>query len=416
MTTEAAGTVVVGGGHAGFEAAAALRAKGYKAPVRVLCAEPHAPYQRPPLSKGLLLGKAEAYNLPFRSPGFYAAQAIELLVGEAAAAVDRAAGAVETRAGRRLPYDALVLATGARPRLLPVEGAGLDGVVYLRTLDEALDLAARLAAAERVVVVGGGFIGLEAAAAARTLGKAVTVLEAAPRLMGRVVAPVISEHYRRLHEGRGVEVVLDARAGRIEGDDRGRVAAVVTGDGTRLPADLVVVGIGVAPDTALAEAAGIACGDGVLVDERARTSDPAVYAAGDCANHPNRHAGPGLPRLRIESVQNATDQARAAAAAIVGRDEPYDAVPWFWTDQYDAKLQMAGLSGGHEASVLRGDPESGRFSVFYFRGGRLAAADSVNRPGDHLAARRLLAAGAALTPAEAADEGFDLKAALARAG
>jgi 3-phenylpropionate/trans-cinnamate dioxygenase ferredoxin reductase subunit len=412
----AAGTVIVGGGHAGFEAAAALRAKGYKAPVRVLCAEARAPYQRPPLSKGLLLGKAEAYNLPFRSPGFYAAQGIELLVGEAAASVDRAAGVVETEGGRRLPYDALVLATGARPRPLPVEGAGLDGVVYLRTLDEALALAARLAAAERVVVVGGGFIGLEAAAAARTLGKAVTVLEAAGRLMERVVAPVLSGHYLRLHERHGVAVVLGARLDRIEGDREGRARAVVLAGGERLAADLVVVGIGVAPEVALAQGAGIACGDGVLVDERARTgSDPAVYAAGDCANHPNRHAGEGSPRLRIESVQNATDQARAAAAAILGRDEPYDAVPWFWTDQYDAKLQMAGLSRGHDAGVLRGDPDSGRFSVFYYRGGRLAAVDSVNRPGDHLAARRLLAAGAPLGPAEAADEGFDLKAALGRA-
>jgi 3-phenylpropionate/trans-cinnamate dioxygenase ferredoxin reductase subunit len=230
-------------------------------------------------------------------------------------------------------------------------------------------------------------------------------------LMGRVVAPVISEHYRRMHKERGVEVVLGARPVRLEGE-AGRVRAVLMVDGTRHPADLVVVGIGVLPNAELAAAAGLPCANGIAVDERARTADPAMLAAGDCALHPNRFA---RGAIRLESVQNAVDQARTAAATILGHDQPYDTPPWFWTDQYEAKLQMVGISLGHDASVLRGDPASGRFSVFYFAGESLLAIDSVNRPGDHLAGRKMLAAGTALTPAEAADEGFDLKAALQRA-
>lgn len=407
----AAGTVIVGGGQAGFQAAASLRAGGYALPIRIVAEEPHPPYQRPPLSKSHLLGKTDGPPLFYRQPGFYAAQRIELVLGDAVVAVDRAARRVALASGSRLAYDHLVLATGARVRRLPVEGAEQDGVLYLRTLDEADTLRARLLAAERVVVIGGGFIGLEVAAAARMLGKPVTVVELADRLMGRVVAPVISEHYRLLHAGRGVEVLLAARPARLEGAG-GRVGAVVMEDGSRLVADLVVVGIGVLPSQELAAEAGLACSNGVIVDEHARTSDPAILAAGDCARHPNRFAR-GM--IRLESVQNAVDQARAAAATILGQDQPYDTPPWFWTDQYDVKLQMVGISQGHDASVVRGDPASGRFSVFYFAGGRLLAIDSVNRPGDHLAGRRLLAAGTRLSPAEAGDERFDLKAALQRA-
>jgi 3-phenylpropionate/trans-cinnamate dioxygenase ferredoxin reductase subunit len=404
------GVVIVGGGQAGFQVAASLRAEGYQGSIRLVAAEVHPPYQRPPLSKALLLGKMDKSRLLFRQPAFYEAQGIELLLGERVAAVDPAARRVRTAGGRTLAYDALVLATGTRVRPLPVAGTELDGVVYLRTIEESEALARRIAAAERVVVIGGGFIGLEVAAAARMLGKPVTVLEAADRPMGRVVAPVISRFFAELHRERGVELVMDARIARLEGE-AGRVRAVVMEDGGRHPADLVVIGIGVLPNVELAQEAGLACADGIVVDEHGRTSDPHIWAAGECTSHPNRFAG---GRARLESVQNAVDQAKAVAAAILGRHQPYDEVPWFWSDQYEIKLQMVGISRGHDRQVVRGDPASGRFSVFYFEDGRLIAIDSVNRPSDHMAGRRLLAAGTSLTPEQAADEAFDLKAAAQR--
>ena len=403
-----AGVVIVGAGQAGFQVAASLRGDGYAGPVTLLGTEPHPPYQRPPLSKGLLLGKMARERLLFRQPDFYAAQAIDLRLGTTVTEIDRAARTVATTAGERIPYAALVLATGTRVRPLPVPGADLGGVLYLRTIDECEDLGRRIAAAERVVVIGGGFIGLEVAAAVRLLGKPVTVLEAADRLMGRVVAPVISAFYADLHRARGVELVLDARIAALEGDE-GRVRAVAMTDGGRHPADLVVVGIGVLPNIELAQAAGLPCANGIVVDAQGRTADPAIYAAGECTSHPSRFAG-GM--VRLESVQNAVDQAKTVAATILGRAAAYDEVPWFWSDQYEVKLQMVGLSAGHDQQVLRGDPATGRFSVVYFRAGRPIAIDSVNRPGDHMAGRRLLAAGRPLTPEQAADEAFELKRAL----
>ena len=404
--------MIVGAGQAGFQVAASLRADGYPAPIRLIGAEPHPPYQRPPLSKGLLLGKMERERLLFRQPGFYAAQGIELRLGTTVTAIDRAGRTVATEDGQAVPYDVLVLATGTRVRPLRLPGVELDGVMYLRTVQDSEELARRIGAAGRVAVIGGGFIGLEVAAAARVLGRSVTVLEAADRLMGRVVAPVISAFYADLHRTRGVEIVLDARIAAIEGE-AGRVRALVMADGTRQAADLVVIGIGVLPNVELAEAAGLACANGIEVDEHGRTSDPAIFAAGECTSHPNRFAG---GRVRLESVQNAVDQAKAVAAAIRGEPAPYDEVPWFWSDQYEVKLQMVGISTGHERQVVRGDPAAGRFSVFYYRDGRLLAIDSVNRPGEHMIGRRLLAAGVPLSPARAADEGYDLKTALAGGG
>jgi 3-phenylpropionate/trans-cinnamate dioxygenase ferredoxin reductase subunit len=402
-----AGVLIVGGGQAGFQVAASLRADGYGGPVRIVSAEPHPPYQRPPLSKALLLGKMDKARLLFRQPAFYEAQGIELHLGERVDAIDRETRSVRTASGLVLAYETLVLATGTRVRQLPVEGAGLDGVLYLRTIEESEELGRRIAAAERVVVIGAGFIGLEVAAAARMLGRPVTVLEVADRPMGRVVAPVISRFFERLHRERGVELVMNARIARLEGED-GRVRAVLMADGTHHPADLVVVGIGVLPNVELAQAAGLACADGIVVDEHGLTSDPAILAAGECTSHPNRFAG---GRARLESVQNAVDQAKAVAAAILGRHRPYDEVPWFWSDQYDVKLQMVGISRGHDREVVRGEPAGGKFSVFYFKDGRLIAIDSVNRPSDHMAGRKLLSGGTSLTPEEAADEGYDLKAA-----
>lgn len=406
------GTIIVGGGQAGFQVAASLRAGGYDRPVHIVSAEAHPPYQRPPLSKGLLLGKFERDRLLFRQPAFYTTQGITLSLSETVAAIDRETHSVELTSGRSLPYQTLVIATGTRVRPLSVPGADLGGVLYLRTLDESEALARRIVAAESIAVIGGGFIGLEVAAVARQLGRPVTVLEAADRLMGRVVAPVISSFYADLHRTRGVELVLDARIERLEGEG-GQVRAVVTADGMRRAADLVVIGIGVVPNVELAIAAGLPCADGIEVDRQGRTADPAIFAAGECTSHPNRFAG---GRARLESVQNAVDQAKAVAAAILGRDEPYDAVPWFWSDQYEVKLQMVGISRGHDRAVLRGDPKSGRFSVCYFKDGRLVAIDSVNQPSEHMIGRKLLGAPSIdLTPEQAADPGFELRSAIASA-
>jgi len=401
----AAGCVIVGGGQAGFEAASSLRAAGFADPVFVACEEPHLPYQRPPLSKGFVLDKQGLDEIELRPAGYFRDHAIELGLGDPVVMIDREQQTVELASGARRPYDTLVLAVGARNRRLPADAGALDCVMYLRTLTESSAIKARLADARRLVVVGGGFIGLEISAAARTLGRDVTVIEAQDRLMPRVVAPVISDYYRALHASRGVEIVCGAAVDRIEpGTDGG--AAVVLADGRRFAADLVVVGIGVVPNTDLARDAGLTIGNGIVVDEFLRTSDPRIYAVGDCAEHPNAFAA---GRVRLESVQNACDQARVAAADIAGRPAPYAALPWFWTDQYDVRLQMAGLSQGHDLSVLRGAAGTGKFSVFYYNGPRLVAVDSINRPADHMIARRLLAARTPVTPEQASDERISLK-------
>jgi 3-phenylpropionate/trans-cinnamate dioxygenase ferredoxin reductase subunit len=286
----------------------------------------------------------------------------------------------------------------------------LDGVCYLRTDAEAVEIRQRLEHARDIVVIGGGFIGLELAAAARTLGKSVRVLEIQSRLMPRVVSPILSDFYRDLHTGQGVEISLGVALSEIVGYE-GKVSGAVLSDGSVCPADLVLVGIGVIPNIELAYHAALSIENGIVVDEHLRTHDDSIYAIGDCADHPNPFANRSVGgRARIESVQNAVDQAKCVAAAIVGRAENYRAVPWFWTDQFDIKLQMAGLSDGYSQVATRGEPESRRFSVFYFRDGRLAAVDSINRPADHLAGRKLIGAGTGITPEQAADTSVDLKA------
>ena len=399
------GCVIVGAGQAGFEAASSLRAAGFADPVTIIGEEPHLPYQRPPLSKGFVLDKQGMDEIELRPAAYYRDHQIEVITGERVVAIDRTRRQVRLASGAARAYDTLILAVGARNRMLPIEGAALDCVRYLRTLGESGDIKSRLQAAERVVVVGGGFIGLEIAAAARTLGKAVTVLEAQSRLMPRVVAPVISDFYHHMHTARGVTVVCDATVTAITSDPGGG-ASVALADGRRYPADLVIVGIGVVPNVELARDAGLAVANGIVVDDHLQTSDPHIYAVGDCAEHPNRFAN---GRERLESVQNACDQARTAAASIAGTHTPYTALPWFWTDQYEVRLQMAGLSQGHDRCVVRGNTDSARFSVFYFRNERLIAVDSINRPADHMIARRLLAAGARISPEQAADETVELK-------
>jgi 3-phenylpropionate/trans-cinnamate dioxygenase ferredoxin reductase subunit len=401
----AAGCVIVGAGQAGFEAAAALRAEGYQEPIALIGDEPHLPYQRPPLSKGFILDTQGMDEIELRPSQFFTDHRIDLVTGERVTAIDRAAKRVSLSSGASRPYDALVLACGARNRQLPVDGAALDSVLYLRTLDESRTVKERLRDASDIVVVGGGFIGLEIAASARSLGKSVTVLEAQPRLMPRVVAPLVSAFYDTLHTARGVTVACNAAVARI-GGEHGRAQSVRLANGASYPADLVVVGIGVVPNVELARDAGLAIGNGIVVDDCLRTADPAIFAIGDCADHPNPYAD---ARVRLESVQNAADQGRAAAAAIAGRRAPYNAVPWFWTDQFDIRLQMAGLSQGYDEAVTRGNPEAQKFSVYYFKQSRLIAVDSINRPADHIVARRLLASHVPVTPQQAADETVNLK-------
>lgn len=378
-----AGVVIVGGGQGGFQTAASLRAEGYQESITIVGDEPHLPYQRPPLSKGMLLGKQEKRHAILRPAEFFTEQRIDLIT-DRVTSLDLARSSVSLASGGSVLYGHLVLATGARNRTLPVEGA-----VYLRTLDEAVELKQRLSEARSVTVIGGGFIGLEVAAAARALGKEVTVVEAAPRLMGRVVAPVVSDYFRERHVEQGVDVRLNA------------------GQETSLPsADLVLVGIGVVPNDELAREAGLPASNGISVDEFLRTPDPKVFAIGDCAEYPSAFA-PG--RVRLESVQNAVDQGACVARAIAGKPAPYQAVPWFWTDQFDIKLQMAGIAPDFDQAVTRGDPESRKFSVFYYRGGELCSINSINRPAEHLLARKIIAARSSITPEQAADESFDLK-------
>jgi len=396
--------LVIGASYAGLAIAAAAREAGFAGRIALAGDEAELPYQRPPLSKGFLLGKAGAH-LPLKAASFFAEAGIAFLPRRHAVTLDREARQVRFADGSVLGYGQLALATGARAAVLRCEGANLDGVVSLRSLDDAQALSTRLSAAQAIVIIGGGFIGLEVASAAVTLGKQVTVVEAGPRLIGHAVAPEISAYMQGVHERHGVAIRLDTRVERIEGGG-GKVAAVLCADGSRLPCDLVLAAVGAVPNVELAAAAGLALDDGIAVDAFGRTSDPLIFAAGDCTSHPNVHAG---RRLRLSSVQNANDQGRATGCAIAGRAEPYAAVPWFWSDQYDVKLQMVGLGVPGGQAVLRGSPAEGRFSLFRYDGPRLVAIESINRPADHMMGRRLIAAGVSPTPEQAADPAFDLR-------
>jgi 3-phenylpropionate/trans-cinnamate dioxygenase ferredoxin reductase subunit len=400
-----AGTLIVGTGQAGFQTAASLRAEGYEEPITLIGEEPHIPYQRPPLSKGFPLGQQDFESIELRPEKFYQDHRIDLARAKRVTAIDRSGRQATLASGGRIPYEKLVLAVGARNRSLPIKGAELDGVLYLRTLDEAVVLRERLKSAHEIVVIGGGFIGLELAAVACSLGKRVTVLEALPRLMPRVVAPIISEFYRKLHTSKGVKIVCGANVSEIAGAS-GRVQKVLLNDGAAYPADLVLVGIGVVPNVELARDAGLRIANGIAVNDFLQTDDQNIFAIGDCAEHHCVFAG---ARVRLESVQNAADQAQCVASTIAGRQNSYRALPWFWTDQFDVKLQMAGISQGHDRIVIRGNPESQKFSVFYFNANRLVAIDSINRPMDHMIGRKLIAAGVTLTPEQAADESLDLR-------
>jgi len=406
--------LIIGAGQAGVQTAEALRAGGFEGPITLLGDEPHGPYHRPPLSKAWLAGDMEATQLVMRAPEMLARKAIELRTGAKATAIDRAAKRVTLSDGSALPYSGLVLATGSTPRTLPLPGGSAQGVYALRSRDDASAIAERMAVCiERqlpVVVIGGGFIGLEVAATARKKGLTVTVLEAAPRLLGRVLAPLLSDWYAELHRSHGVQLVLGAQIDEIITDHENQATGVRLKDGTLYPAGLVVVGIGVNANDELARAAGLECERGIVVDACGRTSDPAIVAAGDCT----ARRLPDGSLLRLESVQNATEQGKSAAAALLGQERPFTATPWFWSDQYDKKLQMAGLSMGAERWAVRGDIGSGSFSVYHYKGDQLIAADSINASKDHLLVRKLLDAGISPTPQQAGDAGFDLNSLLTK--
>lgn len=377
--------VILGAGHAGGSAAATLRQLGHAGPITLIGEETTPPYQRPPLSKAYLKGEIDRERLLLKPISFYASHDIELRLGTAATGIDCSTRQVQLTDGSTLGYDRLIIATGATPRRLTVPGAELGGVQVLRGLADVEALKPQFRTGARLVVIGAGYIGLEASAIARQMGLQVTVLEAAPRVLARVAGKPLSDFYAQKHRAQGVRIYLDAQIVRLHGE-AGRVSGVELTSGEVIAADIVLVGIGVTPHSLLAKSAGIHCPNGILVDEDARTSDPAVFAIGDCSLRPlvqYTRAG------RLESVHNALEQARLAASAILGRPRPPVEVPWFWSDQYDLKLQTAGLLEGYDQLVTRGDPASHRFACYYLKGDRLLAVDAVNSPADFLFGRKI---------------------------
>ncbi len=404
--------VIVGGGQTGGQAVETLRRRGYRGPVTLIGDESLLPYQRPPLSKKFLAGTLERDRLLIRHADYYAEHSIDLRLGFAATRIDRERQRVELADGTHVDYDRLLLATGSSARLIRVPGAELAGVYYLRSVADVERLRPELVAGRRCVIVGGGYIGLEAAATCRELGVDVTVLDAADRVMSRVVSPWVSRFYEAEHARHGVRILCDAKVSAFVPEPAprhagtARVAAVRLGNDSEVPADFVLVAVGVAPNDALARDAGLACDNGVLVDEYCRTSDASIFAAGDCARHPSIHYG---ARVLLESVDNAFEQAQSAALNMLGIDTVHDKVPWFWSDQYDLKMIIVGLAQGHDHALLRGDPATRSFSVCYLKDGELIAVDTVNAAKDQLSARKLIPARARPDPRNLADPAIPLK-------
>jgi len=398
--------VIAGGGQAGFQVAHSLRLAGFEGSVTVSAEEDRLPYQRPPLSKAYLQEDFGFDRLQLRPESFFEQNRIDLKLADPVTAIDRAAGSVSLASGTVLPFDHLVLALGARNRVLPLPGADLAGVHLLRGAEDAERFREALHSAERLVVIGGGFIGLEVAASARKRGVAVTVLEAADRLMGRVVSPEISGFFLEAHRAMGTEVILGAKVLALTGTTA--VTGVETADG-HYPADLVLVAAGVLPNAELAAAAGLRTEGGVVVDAFMATEDSRIFAIGDCAVFHSRHAEGWV---RLESVQNAVDQAKCVAARIMGGDVPYDSVPWFWSDQGSFKLQIVGITAAADHVHSAGSLEEGRLVTYCFKGDRLLGIETVNRPGEHMAGRKLLSGDLQLARAEVERHDFDLKAHL----
>ncbi len=395
--------VIVGAGQAGAQAVATLRAEGFDGAITMVGDEPFAPYQRPPLSKAYLMGTMERERLFLKPESFYAQADCELILGVAATRIDRAGKTVTLNDGRSLAYDKLLLATGSRVRKVTCPGADLPGVHYLRDIADVDALRDVFAPGRRLAVVGGGYIGLEVAAVAVKRGLDVTVFEALDRLMARAVSPPVSAFYEQAHREAGVKLLLNTSVEGFEGRDR--VEAVRAG-GQLHPADIALVGIGILPNMELAKDAGLDCGDGIVVDLNAMCpADASVFAAGDCT----RHIGREGVEIRLECVQNAIDQARHAALAMVGKPKPYREVPWFWSDQYDLKLQIAGLARPGDAIVVRGEPAARKFAAFHLRDGVVAAVEAVNAAPEYLVGRRLIADGASVTPQRLADTAIPMK-------
>ena len=396
--------IILGAGHAGGQAAASLRQEGCREEILILGEEPHTPYQRPPLSKQYLAGEHGLERVHLRPRKFYEERGIQVRTSARAEAIDRDAQAVVASGGEALPYSKLLLATGSRPRRLMVPGSDLPGIHCLRSIDDADAIRAEMAPGRKLAVVGGGYIGLEVAAVCIEAGLQVRVIEMESRILQRVAAASLSEFYHRLHASRGVSLHTGLKVSGFAGE--GRVRQVLCGE-QAFDADLVIIGIGILPNVELAAEAGLACDNGIVVDDRCRTADPNIYAAGDCTNHPN----PVLNRrLRLESVPNAMEQARVAAANICGGDRQHASAPWFWSDQYELKLQMLGFSADGDVEVMRGDPAENRFAIFHLKDGAVAAADAVNSPREFMLCKQLL--GRKVDAAALADPATDLKSLL----
>ena len=396
--------VIVGSGHAGAQGAESLRRESFEGRIVLIGAEPHLPYQRPPLSKKLLAGELPFERALLKSAAYYEQARIELQMGTRVQSIECRDHRVLLESGAALAYDRLLLCPGSEARRLTVPGVDLGGVYYLRTIDEVEAIRARCRPGARLVVVGGGYIGLEIAATCIKLGVDVTVLEMMDRVMNRVVAPEVSAFFAAEHAAQGVKLHCNTAVAAFDGE--GEIRQVVCSDGRRFAADVVVIGVGIVPVTSVAAAAGIACDNGIVVDEYCRSSDPDVYAAGDCTNHPSRRYG---RRVRLESVDNAFEQARSAAANMLGKNVIHDKVPWFWSDQFDLKLLIVGLAQSYDRCVLRGDPATRSFSACYLRDGELIALDAVNNPRDYMAARKLISERSRPDPVRLADSSIALK-------
>ncbi len=396
--------VIVGAGHGAGQAVAALRQQQYAGTITLIGDEPWLPYQRPPLSKKYLAGELPAERLYFKPASFYDDAAIRLMLNTRVSSIDRDTRSVTTATGDTIGYDELLIATGSRPRTLALPGVDLDGVHYLRSIRDVDEIRAGMQAGKRLTIVGAGYIGLEVAAVATTLGMQVTVIEMADRVMSRVVSPELSAFYASVHSRHGVNFRFSAGLKGFTGTSH--VQQVELASGEVIPADSVVIGVGIVPNVELAEAAGIETSDGVVVDDHCRTSDPHIYAIGDCSMHPNTLLG---VQLRLESVHNALEQAKTAAANICGEEAVYCQVPWFWSDQYDLKLQIAGISQGYDQVVIRGSMEERAFACLYLRDGQLIAVDAVNRPKEFVQSKALIAAHARIAPAMLADSSIELR-------
>ena len=401
--------IIIGAGQAAGQLSVSLRSEGFDGRIIVIGEEPYQPYQRPPLSKHYLAGSVGLERVYFRPDDFYEKAEVELMLDTRVITIDRARRTVVLADGNRLQYDKLALATGSRVRRLTLPGSELQGLLYLRTLDDGNALRARLESGSKLVIVGGGYIGLEVASIAVKQGVEVTVLEMEDRLMSRTATPTTADFFKRLHHAAGVGIRTNVRVSGFFGTN-GRLEAVLCADGTRIPANCALIGIGIEPNSELAAAAGLETDNGIIVDDYARTNDPNIVAAGDCTNHPNASLG---RRLRLESVPNALAQARVAAATLCGIFTPYDEIPWFWSDQYDVKLQIVGLSQGYDQLIVRGDPAQHSFLVFCFREQRLLAVEAVNSSKEFIVCKKLLAAEKPISAEQAADTSIALQQLMA---